>query len=43
MKGVAIMNNDHANMSPFMVAMVGIFLPDIPEVTTDDIDWEGLL
>jgi hypothetical protein len=47
MKGVAIMrtstDHDNGQMSPFMVAMLGRFLPDLPDNEPEDIDWEGLM
>jgi hypothetical protein len=50
MKGVAIMLNadmqstNNRPMSPFMVAMVGMFFDGKQETPeTETIDWEGLL
>lgn len=37
------MNNDHANMSPFMVAMVGIFIDEWSDTPETEIDVEGLM
>lgn len=34
--------NSHDSMSPLMVAMVGIFIDDVPD-QTDEIDVEGLM
>jgi hypothetical protein len=35
--------NNHDNMSPFMVAMVGFFIDDKPQEQEIEIDVEGLM